>query len=365
MRAPLLILIAAACALAPAAVHAEDADNPVLTELHLVGGEVVTGVLVSQDDEKVVIRCIMKHKGNEMSMHRTYPRKNIASMSEKKPIDEYKKRLKEMPATANANYDLAYWCVENHLDELGFEHARDALRLDKDHVKARELLLTSGLIEHEGLWYTEEQLKGRDLVKIGDKIMTTKEAEEYRRANAKLFARNELRNKLDACRDSITRTTAEFNKSSARLKIVEAEAGAVQGEVDSAVANLAAAEAAVASAEALYLQLQNAKSAAVGTQPGVDTTSEQLAAAQASMKTGKEQRNKAEKAAEAAKRKLAPIKLEIIRLKASVPALELKLARATADERELADKLSKAETLLADEEAARKAAVAPAPSPSP
>jgi hypothetical protein len=363
MRAPLLFLIAAACALAPAAAQGEDADNPVLTELRLVSGDVVAGALVSQDDEKVVLRRIFKNKGREMSVHMTYPRKNIASMVEKKPIDEYKKRLKEMPATANANYDLAYWCVNNHLDELGFEHARDALALDKDHVKARELLLTSGLVEHEGLWYTEEQLKGRDLVKIGDQVMTTMEAEEFRRSNAKLFVRNDLRNKLDACRDSITRTTAEFNKSSVRLKTVESDAAVAQQTADAAAAKLATTESMEANAESSLKELQNTTSAPDSSPADAANKANQLTAAQKQLRTAKEQREQAQKEAEAAKRELAPFKLEVIRLKASVPALELKLAKATADERELAGKLSRAETELADEEAARKAAT-PAPPPS-
>lgn len=351
MRAltPLLLIVALALGAAPIAGGAE----MVLTELRLNTGEVVIGELVKQDDQVVVIKRTFRNKGREVSAQMTYQRGMIESMVEKNPEDEYAKRLKKMPPTAGGNCDMADWCLLNRLKDEAITHAKNAAAIDKECERAKSLLRTAGYVEVDGVWLDDEQLNAKGLERVGDGVMTAAEAEEYRRKNQKLFARNDLRNKLEACRASIARQAKEYEISSEKLTKAQGDLGSAQVQADQAKARADAAEKQVASAEAAYASAQAAAQSNANGGINQNANAQDLVhAAEAAVRAAKTARDQAKSDADAAGRKLPALKREVDRLKVSVPALEEKINKAKENEKELVAKVEAAERAVANEETA-------------
>jgi hypothetical protein len=357
---------------ADADVPADAGEGPTLTELTLVGGEVVSGELVKHDDKIVVIKRTFKNKaGNDLTADITYQRDKIAKMVEKKPGDEYSLRSAKLEKTPAGHVELARWCLENHLEDKAHDHAKAALAIDKDHAEARALLESEHYVEIDGAWLSEAELmEKKGLVKIGDKLMTKTEAEEYKRKNATLLARNGLRGKFEECQRAVVKVNADIVAAKGKQQASAAAAAAAEASCTGLEARVAAADKQI---DAASDQLRTAQKAAAdaasarnnnnnnnfnnngGTTPlnnnNNNTQNSAVSSAQGAVAAAKKAKEEAGKNLMAAQRKAMPMKMEAAKWKKTVPELEAKQKRLTQEQGELKIKLDEAEKALAAEEA--------------
>lgn len=238
-----------------------------LVELHLRSGAVVTGDLVSQDGEKVVVKSSMVGKsGKAMSITMTYKRDDIADLVDIGDPDAVYATRATTAKSAADHTRLAHWCAQMGMADKALEQAERAVDLDPAQDDAAKLACDAGWVKSAGTWCKEaDVLASQGKVRYLGKVMTIGEADELK-ASAKRQAA--AADALAAANDKSS-TVAYDDKLIAELKkrapLIDAD--------------LAKAQAAVAAAEATVPKLAAAKTA-------YDTAQTNLSAARANPPAG-------------------------------------------------------------------------------
>jgi hypothetical protein len=152
------------------------------------GGKVEGEILEGRSDESVVFV--------ETSFGKVeIPRDEIERIEPSPgPPEEYTRRQKETPATAESQYALALWCVDNDLPTEYRFHLQEVIRLDPNHAAARKRL---GFVQRQGQWLTEEEAKSADgYVKFRGKWVLPQERARQEADRAKDSRRQDLGRKI-------------------------------------------------------------------------------------------------------------------------------------------------------------------------
>jgi hypothetical protein len=161
----------AALALLPAAASADVIKLKAGGELH---GTVVEAP--EADGEAATIRTL---SGGTISV----PLKDVEFVT-RRPLafEEYEVKAKTAPDTVEAQWALAEWCRDNHLDEQRKEHLGRIVALQPDHKQARAAL---GHVSYNGEWMTREDMMGkRGLVQHRGRWITPQELELIEKTQA-------------------------------------------------------------------------------------------------------------------------------------------------------------------------------------
>lgn len=86
---------------------------------------------------------------------------------------DYLRRKKDAAPTADGQYELALWCLQNKLNAEYREHLKKVIELDPNHAQARKRL---GYVEREGKWLSEDEARSAEgLVKYRGKWVLPQE----------------------------------------------------------------------------------------------------------------------------------------------------------------------------------------------
>jgi len=158
-------------------------------EVFLPGGESVVGEVMAETEDTISVRRAMNGVVGTM----TYQKRQIIKVVS--VGDQYQEWLGKTPQTAEAQLDLARWCLGKELRAPARAHAEKALALDPRFTEARRLMAQLGFIQIDGKWTSRDDfLATRGLVEANGRIMTTEQAAgidgvSKERAAAQLVAR--------------------------------------------------------------------------------------------------------------------------------------------------------------------------------
>lgn len=144
---------------------------------HMTWGATIEGVLLEEREDAYRVRTPVGVIDLE--------KEDVVKIEKKRsPWDEYKKRKKAMPNTAQAHYDLALWCEERGLPSKRVKHLKIVIDLDPDHAAARDAL---GYEKKDGAWVrkisanapTDEDLRKRREAQAEQRLIRDKIAEYF------------------------------------------------------------------------------------------------------------------------------------------------------------------------------------------
>lgn len=91
------------------------------------------------------------------------------------PVEEYKDEVKKYKDTADDQYRLALWCMENRYRKEYLQHLQRVIELDPNHAEARkrlgyrqingkwmtrdDLMVAQGFVRHEGKWMLPQAIE--------------------------------------------------------------------------------------------------------------------------------------------------------------------------------------------------------------
>jgi hypothetical protein len=136
----------------------------------LRGGGQITGKVMPdpQNKDRVLVWLLQGRKPL------SFQKAQIVEVTPKaSPLDDYFERVKKVPATAQAQYDLGAWCDQNKMTDLGRLHYEAALASDKLFEPAHRKL---GHVFHDGYWLSRDDLSAiQGLVKYKGRWISTEE----------------------------------------------------------------------------------------------------------------------------------------------------------------------------------------------
>jgi DNA repair exonuclease SbcCD ATPase subunit len=309
-------------------------------ELHLRSGQVVKGELVSQDNNKVVVKSTSVGKsGKAMSITMPYLREDIAEVVVLgDPEEVYSKRL--AAAKSGADYTaLALWCREQGMIDRATDQAERAVELDASQDAAAKLLADLGWVQLKGKWVKEaEALAAQGQVRYQGKVMTIAEADVAKALAAKQTAAQDSQKAADEKAGAVAyydRLLVELKKRppllEAELTKATAELAAAQEMDQKAVAAKAALDAAQKALDQARLNNTPTPGGAMG---GANGNNNLMSYTQAV--------EDAQKAYNAARRAATTADADIPRLKGKVAALNAEKKNLEKKQEELTAKRDKA-----------------------
>jgi hypothetical protein len=178
-------------------------DSGGADEVHLTSGGVVSGVIVEQNDETVVLET----GPGRVTLHRSRIARVIEGSS---PLQVFHERAASVPrGDVEALARLARWAAEQALATQARETWRQVLRLDPDHPDANAAL---GRVLVDGVWMDEtDAYRARGYVRHRGRWVTPAELEA-------------------AVRREESETRSASGQKEAELRVREAEARAREAE---------------------------------------------------------------------------------------------------------------------------------------
>jgi hypothetical protein len=218
LRSLATTLLLAALAAAPAAAAEQ-------VELHLVGGKVVIGELISEAADKVVVKSTMATKsGPPMSITKEYQRAEISELVRvQDPETTYATRA-AAAKSATEHAELAAWCRDHAMTERAVEQARAALALDAAQGAAAKLLGELGWVKVDQDWVKEsEWLAKQGKVRYQDRVMTIAEADQLKAAAKLEQARKAAQQAVDDKTAALATLDRDIEKLPKRPAEIDAE----------------------------------------------------------------------------------------------------------------------------------------------
>lgn len=138
--------------------------------IELRGGGQVQGKVVPDPKNKDRVQVLLFQGRHPLSFQKAQIVQVIPKAS---PLDDYVVKRAKAAATAEAQYQLGYWCDQNRLRDMAKIHYEQALAFDPDFGPAHEKL---GHTKVEGSWMTRDDLSAaQGLVKYKGRWITAEE----------------------------------------------------------------------------------------------------------------------------------------------------------------------------------------------
>ena len=226
-------------------------------ELTLADGRVVRGVVVEVTADKLVIESRLPGRKGEMTVRQSVALAEVASRrTYVPPVADYPRLAATVGDTAAAQLGLAGWCRDNGLGEQAALHGKRCLEIDPTNERARQLMATLGLYQHEGAWLTEaDYLAKSGKVLYQDKVVTPEEAAAMKTADA---AADEERKANQAANT----VAAEVRRLERQLKTIDTQLAELEKQHATATAALAATKGATEAHDTAKKELTAAEDAA-------------------------------------------------------------------------------------------------------
>ncbi len=336
--------------------------------LHLSSGQTVTGELVSEDADKVVLKSTLATKsGKAMSMSKDYPRNEVLEIVHLADPEETYKTRAAAAKTADDQAALATWCRDQGMTERAVAHARKALAIDPKHDDATKLLGGLGWVEADGAWVLEsEWLAGQGKVRYQGKIMTNAEADALK---AQLQEKDAVKGAQQAVDDktaalaALDRRIADLPKRPAEIDAEIAKAKTDLTTAQGGAQRIAGAKATLDGAEKRLSDAQaSARAPGTNGQPGTgNAPAQNFAPLQQAVEDAQKAYNAAKRETQSGDQDSTRSKSRIAALTEEKKTLEKKGADLKAQREALAKDLEQAKAALE----AKKKAAASSPPPAP
>lgn len=148
--------------------------------IELRGGGQIQGKVIPDPKSKDRVQILLMQGRHPLSFQKD---RVIRVVPKASPLDDYVVKRAKAAATAEAQYQLGYWCEQNRLSDLAKLHYEQALAYDPDFEEAHlklghtrvdgswltrdDLSAAQGLVKYKGRWVTaEEKSKREDAEKI-------------------------------------------------------------------------------------------------------------------------------------------------------------------------------------------------------
>lgn len=148
--------------------------------IELRGGGQIQGKVVPDPKNKDRVQVLLLQGRHPLSFQKAQILRVIPRAS---ALDDYVVKRAKAAGTAQAQYELGYWCEQNRLSDMARLHYEQALALDPDFDAAHEKLghtkvdgnwltrddlsVAQGLVKYKGRWVTaEERSKREDAEKL-------------------------------------------------------------------------------------------------------------------------------------------------------------------------------------------------------
>ncbi len=325
-------------------------------EVHLRSGAVVTGEVVSDDVDKLVIKSTSVGKsGKAMSITIPYKRSDIAEVVKlADPEEQY--RAKTIAArTAEEHLALAQWCREQNLTDHAVEHAKRAVELDATQEAAVKMLSDLDLALLDGKWVKEsEALAAQGKVRVQGKVMTVAEAEALKASAQQQAAAAGAQKAADEKADSVAAYDRQISDLKKRPPLLEAEMQKANADLTSAQGLTQKVATAKSTLDSAQQSLDSARNANQNNARGPNSTPTNLLPLTQAVENAQKALAAARRDAASAEGLIAQAKGKITALTNEKKGLEKKLESLTA-KREAAVKA------LEQAKAAKDAEPKPAP----
>jgi chromosome segregation ATPase len=332
-------------------------------EIQLRSGKKITGELISEDANHVVIKTTTIGKtGRAMSMTGDYKRGDILELTRLADLEETYANRAAKSKTADEHSALATWCREHAMLDHAVEQAKQALALNKDQTAAATLMTDLGWVQADGKWLKEvDLLASQGKVRYQGKVMTLDEAkaakalekqqQTLKEAQQAIDNKTSALAKLDLQIEELPKRPAQIETEIANDTTAMATAQAATQRVADAKAAASAADAAVQKAQATLPRTVDAAGKIT-----VDTSS--LIPLIQAAETAQKAYNDARRGLRSAEEEFGRLKDHLAKLQAEKKSLEKKAIDLKAKREALAKEIEKAKADLATMSAA---SVAPAP----
>jgi hypothetical protein len=158
-------LVLGTCGLMAASAGSARAD---IVELR--GGGQIQGKVVPDPTNKDRVQVLLLQGRRPLSFQKGQIVRVVPKAS---PLDDYVVKREKAAGTAEAQYELGYWCEQNRLTDLAKLHYEQALSHDRDFELAHKKL---GHTKVEGSWLTRDDLTAaQGLVKYKGRWVTPEE----------------------------------------------------------------------------------------------------------------------------------------------------------------------------------------------
>jgi hypothetical protein len=138
--------------------------------IELRGGGQIQGKVVPDPKNKDRVQVLLLQGRRPLSLQKGQILKVVPKAS---PLDDYVVKRAKAANTAEAQYELGYWCEQNRLTDLARLHYEQALGFDPDFEAAHQKL---GHTRVDGSWLTRDELTAaQGLVKYKGRWVTADE----------------------------------------------------------------------------------------------------------------------------------------------------------------------------------------------
>jgi HEAT repeats len=138
--------------------------------VELRGGGQIQGKVVPDPKNKDRVQVLLLQGRHPLSFQKAQIVRVIPKPS---PLDDYVVKQAKAAGTAEAQYELGYWCEQNRLADMAKLHYEQALAFDPDFEPAHQKL---GHTKVDGSWLTREDLSAaQGLVKYKGRWVTAEE----------------------------------------------------------------------------------------------------------------------------------------------------------------------------------------------
>ena len=339
-------------------------------EIQLRSGQKVTGELISEDANHVVIKTTTIGKtGRAMSMTGDYKRAEILELIHLADLEQTYAHRAATSKTADEHSALATWCREHAMLDQAVEQAKHALALNKDQTTAATLMTDLGWVQTDGKWLKEvDLLASQGKVRYQGKVMTLEEAktakalekqqQTLKEAQQAIDDKTSALAKLDHQIEELPKRPAQIETEIANDTAAMATAQAATQRVTDTKAAASAADTAVQQAQATLPRIVDATGKVT-----VDTTS-LLPLIQAA-ETAQKAYNDARRGLRSAEEEFGRLRDHLAKLQIEKKSLEKKAIELKAKREVLAKELEKSKADFSAMSPASVIAVPTAPRENP
>ncbi len=183
----------------------------------LRGGGQIQGKVVPDAKNKERVQVLLLQGRHPLSLQKGQILRIVPKPS---PLDDYVIKRAKAASTADAQYELGYWCEQNRLMDLAKLHYEQALSFDPDFESAHRKL---GHTKVEGSWLTRDELTAaQGLVKYKGRWVTADEKTKREDADKTTAAQGSWLRRIRILRQAL------INGSEDRRREAEAQLMAIR-----------------------------------------------------------------------------------------------------------------------------------------
>jgi hypothetical protein len=224
-RRPIVCVLRRIAWLAPmiaAGILAVPAGSLRADTIELRGGGQIQGKVVPDPKNKDRVQVLLLQGRHPLSLQKG---QIVRVVPKADPLDDYVVKRAKAGPTAEAQYELGYWCQQNRLMDLARLHYEQALTYDPDFDAAHQKL---GHTKVDGSWMTRDDLSAaQGLVKYKGRWVTAEEKTKREDADKVSAAQGSWLRRIRMLRTALINGTADRRREAEAQLMAIRDADAV------------------------------------------------------------------------------------------------------------------------------------------